>query len=114
DISTPDAVKAALLKARTVGYVDPAGGATNGIFFAGVIKKLGIADEVNKKATLFKRGHQVATAVAEGKVEIGNTSLTELAADKGVRVVGTLPKGIDLSTPYVAAVAAASPNAEAA
>ena len=114
DISTPDAVKKALLAAKTIGYVDPAVGASNGIFFASVIKKLGITDEVNKKATLFKRGHQVASALADGKVEIGNTSLTELAADKGVRVVGPLPKGIDLFTPYVAAVATASPNADAA
>jgi molybdate transport system substrate-binding protein len=114
DISTPDAVKNTLLAARTIGYVDPAVGASNGIFFASVIKKLGIADEINKKATLFKRGHHVATAVADGKVEIGNTSLTELAADRGVQVVGPLPKGIDLFTPYVAAVATASPNADAA
>jgi molybdate transport system substrate-binding protein len=114
DISTLEAVKSTLLAARTVGYVDPAVGASNGIWFAGVIKRLGIADEVNGKATLFKRGHEVATALAEGRIEIGNTSLTELAADKGVRVVGPLPKGIDLSTPYIAAVAATSAHADAA
>jgi molybdate transport system substrate-binding protein len=34
DISTPDALKRTLIAARSVAYVDPAVGATNGIFFA--------------------------------------------------------------------------------
>ena len=92
----------------------PATGASNGIFFAGLIKKLGIADEVNKKAVLVMRGHIVATALAEGKVEIGNTSLTELAPHKGVRVVGPLPDPLGTVTLYVAAVASTSANADAA
>ena len=114
DISTPDALKKALLAARTVGYVDPATGASNGVFFAGLIKTLGIADEVNKKAVLFTRGHMVASALADGKVEIGNTSLTELAPHKGVRVVGPIPDPLGLVTPYVAAVATTSAHADAA
>src|SRR5262249_35140150 len=50
DISTPDAFKRTLLAARSVAYVDPAAGATTGIFFAKLLERLEIADEVNKKA----------------------------------------------------------------
>jgi molybdate transport system substrate-binding protein len=114
DISTPEALRKTLLAARTVAYVDPATGANNGIFFAGLIKKLNIADEVNKKAVLVKRGHEVATTLAEGKAEIGNTSLTELAPHKGVRVIGPIPDPLGTVTSYVAAVATSSAHGDAA
>lgn len=114
DISTPDALKRTLLAARTVAYVDPATGASNGIFFAGLITKLNIADEINKKAVLVKRGHEVATALAEDRAEIGNTSLTELAPHKGVRVVGAIPDPLGTVTIYVAAIAASSAHTDAA
>src|SRR4051794_28800420 len=114
DISTPDALKRTLIVARSVAYVDPAVGATNGIFFARLLERLGVADEVNKKATLFRRGYEVAQAVADGRAEIGNTSLTELAPHKGVTVLGPIPEPLGLVVTYVAGVSSASPNAEAA
>src|SRR5262252_722991 len=114
DISTPDALKRTLIAARSVAYVDPAVGATNGIFFAQLLERLGVADEVNKKASLFRRGYEVAQAVAEGRAEIGNTSLTELAPHKGLTVIGPIPEPLGLVVTYVAGVSSASPNAEAA
>jgi len=114
DISTPDALKRALIAARSVAYVDPAVGATNGIFFARLLERLGVADEINKKAVLFRRGYEVAQAVADGRAEIGNTSLTELAPHKGLTVLGPIPEPLGLVVTYVAGVSAASPNAEAA
>ena len=114
DISTPDAFKRTLLAARSVAYVDPAAGATTGIFFAKLLERLEIADEVNKKALLLRRGFQVAEAVAEGRAEIGNTNLTELIPHKGVTVVGPIPDPLGLVIPFVAAVSATSTNPEAA
>jgi molybdate transport system substrate-binding protein len=114
DIKTPDALKATLLKAQSVAYVDPAVGATNGIFFAKLLEKLTIAEPVNKKAILFKRGYEVAQAVADGRAEIGNTSLTELTPHKGLSVVGPIPEPLGLVVVYEAGVSAASPNADAA
>ena len=60
DISTPDAFKQALLDARSVAYTDPKAGGSGGIMFSALLQKLGIADEVNKKAVLGKGGHDVA------------------------------------------------------
>jgi len=114
DISTPDALKRTLIAARSVAYVDPAVGATNGIFFARLLERLAIADEANKKAILFRRGYEVAEAVADGRAEIGNTSLTELTPHKGVTVVGPIPEPLGLVVTYVAGVSSASPNAEPA
>ena len=114
DVSTPDALKKTLLAARSVAYVDPAGGGTTGIFFAGVLTKLGIADEVNRKAVRPQRGYQVGEAVADGRAEIGNTNLTELVPNKGVKVIGAIPDPLGLTIAYVAGVTATSASPDAA
>ncbi len=114
DISSPDALKATLLAARSVAYVDPAAGATTGIFFAALLERLKIADDVNRKAVLLRRGFQVAEAIAEGRAEIGNTNLTELIPHKGVTVVGPIPEPLGLVIPFVAAVSSTSANREPA
>ena len=114
DISTPDAMKKTLLAARTVAYVDPAGGGTTGVFFAGLLTRLGIADEINRKAIRPQRGAQVAEAVADSRAEIGNTNLTELVPHKGVKVIGPIPEPLGLVITYVGGISSASTNREAA
>jgi len=49
DISTPEAFKQALLKARSVAYTDPKAGGSGGIMFSALLQRLGIADEIKKK-----------------------------------------------------------------
>ena len=44
DISSVEAFKQALLKAKSVGYIDPASGGSSGIYVADLLDKLGIAD----------------------------------------------------------------------
>jgi molybdate transport system substrate-binding protein len=106
DISTPDAFKQALLSARTVGYTDPQAGGSSGTFFAGLLRKLGIADEINAKAVLGKRGVDVARSVAEGRAEIGSTFISEILTVPGAKVVGPLPKELDNANTYTAAIPA--------
>ncbi len=114
DISTPDAMKKALVAARSFSYVDPAGGGSTGIHFARVLERLGIADEVNKKSFRPQRGSQVAEAIADGRAELGNTNLTELVPHKGVKVIGLLPDPHGLVIPYVAGVTSGSGSKDAA
>ena len=57
DISSVEAFKQALLKAKSVGYIDPASGGSSGIYVAGLLDKLGIADQIKPKAKLQKGGH---------------------------------------------------------
>src|SRR4029453_17886717 len=49
DLSSVDAFKRALLAATTVAYIDPASGGSSGIYVAGLLKKLGIAEEIKPK-----------------------------------------------------------------
>jgi molybdate transport system substrate-binding protein len=114
DISTPEAFKQALLKARTVAYTDPKAGGSSGTFFAALLEKLGIADEVNRKAVLGKRGHDVALSVADGRAEIATTFISELLPQKGVKVVGPLPGELHNANTYTAAIPAGSAARDAA
>jgi molybdate transport system substrate-binding protein len=43
DVASVDAFKRALVAAKSVGYIDPAGGSTSGAYVAGLIERLGPA-----------------------------------------------------------------------
>ena len=81
--------------------------------FAALLQKLGIADEINKKAVLGKGGHDVAVLIAEGRAEIGTTFISEVLPVKGVKIVGPLPGELHNANTYTAAIhtRAASPEA---
>ena len=49
DISTPEALKRALLAARAVGAADPSIGGASAMHFANVLSRLGIAEEMKTK-----------------------------------------------------------------
>lgn len=111
DISTPEAFKQALLAAKSVVYIDPARG-TSGKHFAGVLQQLGIAGEVNAKATLGSGGYVVAP-VGKGEIELGVHQITEILPVPGVKLVGPLPPALQKWTTYtaVAMPGAKSPDA---
>jgi len=112
DISTPEAFKQALLKARSVAYTDPKAGGSSGTMFAAMLEKLGIADAVNKKAVLGKGGHDVAVSIAEGRAEIGTTFISEVLPVKGAKVIGTLPGELHNSNTYTAAIRAGTVSSD--
>src|SRR5688500_11908339 len=114
DLSTPETFKAALLKARSVSYVNPASGGTSGTYFEGLLQRMGIADAMKAKIVYRTQGSAVADAVAKGEAELGITFTSELQPNKGVKVAGTLPAAIQLPTIYSAAIPTSAGNGEAA
>jgi molybdate transport system substrate-binding protein len=114
DLSTPDAFKAALLKARTVSYVNPAAGGTSGTYIEGLLQRMGIAEALKGKIVYRTLGSAVADAVANGDAELGITFTSELQQNRGVKVIGTLPAAIQLPTIYTAAIATGAGSADAA
>ena len=114
DISTLEAFKQALLKARSVAYTDPKAGGSGGTMFAGLLEKLGIADTIAKKAVLCKGGYDVAGAIVDGRAEIGTTFISEALTVKGIKVVGQLPGALHNVNAYTAAIPVGSPNRAAA
>ena len=113
DISSVEAFKQALLKAKTVGYIDPASGGSSGIYVANLLDKLGIGDQIKPKAKLQKGGH-VSDLVKSGEAEIGIHQNSEIVGQAGVTLVGPLPKEIQNYTTYAVGLSAAAKQAEAA
>jgi molybdate transport system substrate-binding protein len=114
DLSTPDTFKAALLKAKSVSYVNPAAGGTSGAYFDGLLRRMGIADAMKSKIVFRMQGSEVAEAVASGAAELGITFTTELRPQKGVTIAGTLPAAIQMPTIYAGAIPTTAMNAAAA
>jgi molybdate transport system substrate-binding protein len=114
DLSTPDTFKAALLKARSVSYVTPAVGGTSGIYFEGLLQRMGIADSMKSKTVYRTLGSEVADAVANGDAELGVTFTSELQSNPRVKVAGPLPAAIQMPTTYSAAIATGAAAGDAA
>jgi len=101
DISTVDAFKKTLLAAKSVVYIDPKVG-TSGKHVAQILQQLGIADEVNRKAT-FGTGGYITEPVGRGEIELGIHQISEILPVKGVKLVGPLPAPLQKYTVYAAA-----------
>lgn len=113
DISTVEKFKAALLKAKTVAYIDPASGGSSGIYIDKLLEKLGIADQIRPKAKLKKGGH-VADLIVSGEAELGIHQISEIVPVKGAVLVGPLPQEIQNTTVYAAGMSAATKDKDAA
>jgi molybdate transport system substrate-binding protein len=107
DISSVDAFKRTLLKAKSVAYIDPAAGGSSGIYVGKLLERLGIAAAVNAKAKLI-HGGAVADHIAKGEAEIGIHQISEILPVKGVVLVGPLPADIQNFTVYAAGVGSAA------
>ena len=106
DVSTPEALKRALLAARSVGHASPAGGSITAGPVMRMFEKLGIAAEVAAKAKLSMGGpnSRVSVLVSSGEAEIGLQQASELYSNPDVEVIGMLPPEFQQTTIYAASV----------
>jgi molybdate transport system substrate-binding protein len=113
DIGSVEAFKRALLAAKSVAYIDPASGGSSGIYVAGLLDKLGIAEQIKPKAKL-KKGGYVADLIVAGEAELGIHQISEIVPVKEVTLVGPLPAEIQNYTVYAVGLGAAAKDSEAA
>ena len=110
DISSVEAFKRTLLGAKSVAYTQEG---ASGMHFAGLIERLGIAEQVKAKAVR-QPGGLIGELVAAGKAEIAIQQIPELMAVAGIELVGPLPADIQLVTVSSAGIFAGTKQAEAA
>jgi molybdate transport system substrate-binding protein len=109
DISSTDAVKHALLAAKSVAYSDSA----SGVYIQNeMFKKLGIEDEMKGKARMIP-ATPVGEIVARGEAELGFQQISELKPVAGIDIVGPLPDGLQKITVFSAGIATGSKEPEA-
>jgi molybdate transport system substrate-binding protein len=87
DISTPDALRATLLGARSVAYSRLG---ASGIFFAQLIGRMGIASEVNARACIIPQGF-TAERLLPGEADLAVQQISELKQVAGVEIIGPIP-----------------------
>jgi molybdate transport system substrate-binding protein len=109
DIGSADALKAALVAAKSVAYSQGA----SGQHFTAVIARLGLVDTLKPK-TIIVQGKPVGAAVAAGEAEIGVQQVAELLPVPGIDFVGPLPGNLQKTIVYAAAVPAKAKEPEAA
>jgi molybdate transport system substrate-binding protein len=114
DISTPEAFKQALLNAKTIAYSDPAAGGTSGVYFAKLLERMGIAEQMKTKTRHPPPSGNAALLVVNGEAELAIQQEPELISVAGVDLVGPLPAELNNITMYSAGVGAGSQQAEAA
>jgi molybdate transport system substrate-binding protein len=113
DISTVDAFKQTLLNARSIVYADPARGGASGVYFARVLDRLGIAEQMNAK-TILVPGAQAAEVVAKGEAELGVAQASEIVPVAGAQLVGPLPGEFASMTVFTAGIGAVSESPDPA
>jgi molybdate transport system substrate-binding protein len=105
DIGTPEAFKAALLAAKSVGISK----GPSGQYMVTLLDRLGVADQIKPKAVFTEPGERVGLIIANGKAEIGVQQITELLASPGIDYIGPLPPALQTTIVYTIA---ASTNAK--
>lgn len=113
DVSTADALKKALLAAKSITYPNSAGGAAAGVTFEDALRKLGIATQVEPKLKRAQGGPVAMQMTAKGEAELGFTFLSEMA-EPGLDIVGPLPADVAPPTSLVGFVSAHAKDAKAA
>jgi molybdate transport system substrate-binding protein len=113
DISTIAAFKTTLLAAKSVVYADPAKGGASGVYFAHVLDRLGIGEQMKPKAILVP-GAQAAEVVAKGEAELGIGQTSEIMPVTGAQLVGPFPAELANTTMFAAGIGVGSGETKAA
>jgi molybdate transport system substrate-binding protein len=109
DISSPEALKRALLAAKSIAYSDSA----SGVYIStDMFQRLGISEEMKDKARKIP-AEPVAGVVARGEAEIGFQQFSEMLPIPGIDIVGPLPPELQKVTIFSAGIASVSKEPEA-
>jgi molybdate transport system substrate-binding protein len=110
DIGSSEALKGTLLAAKSIGYST----GPSGDHVVSLIKRMGIADQVNQKLKQVPSGSRIDTIIASGEADIGFQQISELIHEPGIDYIGPLPAELQKITVYSAGIHSAAKSPEAA
>ena len=114
DISSAEAVRRALLSARSITYVNPRFGGQVSLNLKAFLDRLGITEDVTKKVSYTTTGEEAVQRVAKGETDMVLAFVSEILPVPGVKWLGPLPANLQFPTNYSAAIGAGSANPDAA
>lgn len=109
DISSEEAVRAAVLAARSISYST----GPSGVALAKLFDRWGIAADIQSRIVQAPPGVPVGALVARGEVELGFQQLSELLPLDGITILGPLPPAIQVTTIFSAGITTASTQLDA-
>ena len=110
DVSSVAAFKRALLTARSVAYLKEG---QSGVYVAGVLERLGIAETIRSKVTL-PETDIVSELVSRGDIELGIVVITQIVTTEGVALAGPLPSEIQSYITFTGGISANSTSIDVA
>jgi len=110
DISSGEAVKKAVLAAKSVGYSQ----GPSGTYLVGLFQRMGIADAIKSKVKVTQPGTPVGELIAKGEAEIGFQQVSELLPVKGIDFLGPLPADVQEITTFAGGLHVGATEADAA
>src|SRR3984893_6268801 len=113
DISTPEALKRALLAAKSIAYSEPSAGGASGVYFAKLLERIGIAEEMKPKTKYPPPGGFSANLLMTVEAELAVQQKPELLHVAGAEVIGLLPGDLNVVTEFAAAIMTGNKNGEA-
>ena len=100
DLRSGEALKNALLKAKSIAYST----GPSGVHMVRLIQQWGIADAVKAKIVVSPPDTPVGEILARGGAEIGFQQVSELIRIKGIDYLGPLPADVQEITAFAAAL----------
>jgi molybdate transport system substrate-binding protein len=113
DISTAEALKRTLLAAKSIAYSEPSAGGASGVYFAKLLERMGIAEQMKPKTKYPPPGGFSANLLMTGDAELAVQQKPELLHVAGVEIVGLLPGDLNVITEFAAAIMTGGKNADA-
>jgi molybdate transport system substrate-binding protein len=109
DIGTVAAFRRTLLETKSIAFSRLG---ASGIHFAEVIERLGIADEIRRKANI--SDSYVGEVTARGEAEIAVQQISELMPVAGIDIIGPLPGELQKISVFAAGIFRAAHNPDGA
>ena len=103
-----------LASARNAKSIAYAKAGQSGTYFAGLVERLGLADELKSKMRPQQTGVEVCNAIASGEVDLAVLPISEIMPVKGAEVAGPLPAELQSYVVMAAGVGAGATDHAAA
>ena len=113
DISTPETLKRTLLAAKSIAYSEPSAGGASGVYFAKLLERMGIAEQMKPKTKYPPPGGFSANLLMTGEAELAVQQKPELLHVAGAEVIGLLPGDLNVVTEFAVAIMTACKNGDA-
>ena len=110
DISSAEALKKAVLAAKTVGYST----GPSGVYMEALFERMGIAAQVKPKLKQTQPGVLIGTIIASGEAEIGFQQVSELIHVSGIDFIGPLSADVQKITVFSSGIHAGAKEPDAA